>query len=398
MPLTDTQIRNVKASGTVQKLSDGEGLFLRVSVATASGKASKLWQMAYRFAGKQKTLSFGPYPAVSLLQAREKRQDAKKLLAQGTDPSQQKREDKLTAKTAHANTFGAVADEFIAKMEKEGKSDKTLARARRMVALARPTLGHRPIAEIKASEILPLLQKEQAKGNSENPQRLREAISGIFRLAVTTLRAEYDPTTNLRGALTSVPVKHRAALTERESYAGLVKAIWAYEGRLPSIRTALILMVYLYPRPSELRLAEWGEFDLTKAIWVTPAHRAKTRRDHVKPLPRQVVEILKPLQEKSGLVFPGAMVGKALSENTFNSVLALLGYGKERATAHGFRASASTMLNESGLWNHDAIEAELAHVDKNEVRRAYNRGAYWEERVRMAQWWADEVDKMRAAN
>jgi len=395
MPLTDTQIRSLKATETAKKYSDGGGLHLFVPPAKPDGSVSKLWRMQYRFAGKQKTLAIGAYPHISLADARERRQEAKKLLAKDIDPSQHKQEAERAAKTAHANTFSAVADEWLLKMEKEGSAEKTMARAQRMVRLARPVLGHRPIAEIKAAEILPLLRKVEAKGNYENAGRLRDAIGQVFVLAVRTARAEYDPTASLRGALTAPTATHRAALLSRESYGNLVRAVWAYEGRNASIRTALMLLAYLYPRPSELRLAEWGEFDLTKATWAIPANRAKMRRAHVKPLPRQVVEILEPLRQAGGLVFPGGKKDKPLSENTFNKALKLMGFGGKKATAHGFRASASTLLNESGLWNHDAIEAELAHVDKNEVRRAYNRGTYWDERVKMAQWWADEIDMMR---
>ncbi|CCM78032.1 tyrosine-type recombinase/integrase [Rhizobium mesoamericanum] len=395
MGLTDTKLRAIKPATTAKKYGDGEGLHLLVPAAPRDGR---FWKLAYRFGGKQKTLSLGEYPYVSLADAREKRTEAKRLLAQGIDPSQQKKLDKIAQRHAHATTFNAVADDFLAKVGKEGKADATMTKKRWLLDLARPDLGKRPISEIKAAEILVPLRKVESQGNYETARRLRSTISQVFRHAVATARAEYDPTTNLRGALTAPTVTHRAALTEREGFAGLLRAVWGYEGA-PETKAALSLMAYLYPRPGELRLAEWEEFDLEAAIWTIPAPRTKMRREHRKPLPPQAVKILRDQKDLTGdlpYVFPSRLTRKPISENTLNGALRRLGFTTNEMTSHGFRASASSLLNESGKWSPDAIEAELAHIGADQVRRAYHRAAYWGERVQMAQWWADEIDAMRA--
>jgi integrase len=398
LPLTDTQIRSIKPADTMRKFSDGGGLHLFVPAKKADGTAPKLWRLAYRYHGKQKTLAMGVYPAVSLADAREKRTAAKKLLSQGIDPSQQAKADKAAKRQAHALTFDAVADEFLAKTGKEGRADNTLDKKKWLLGHARPSLGKRPISEIKAADILPVLRKIEAAGKYDTARRVRSNIGQVFRLAVSTGRAEYDPTTNLKGALTAVPPTHRAALTDRKAFGGLLRAAWGYEGAAV-VRSALMLMAYLYPRPGELRFARVDEFDLDKAVWTIPPSRTKTRREHTKPLPRQALDIIRALPRHAAtpLLLPGVVSPhRALSENTLNAALRRMGITRDEATAHGFRASASSLLNESGLWNPDAIEAELAHVGADEVRRAYHRSKYWEERVRMAAWWADEVDRMRA--
>ncbi len=390
MPLTDTAIRNLKPALTAKKYSDGGGLFLLVTT-----HGSKLWRLAYRFHGKQKALALGQYPAVSLADARERRTAAKKLLANDTDPSQHARANKAARREAHAITFNAVTDEFLTKTGKEGRADNTLDKKRWLLGHARSVLGKQPIAEIKASDILPILRKIEADGKYDTARRVRSTIGQVFRLAVATGRAEYDPTTNLKGALTAAPVTHRAALTDRKAFGGLLRVVWGYEGS-PVVRHALMLMAYVYPRPGELRFATWGEFDIDKAVWTIPANRTKMRRPHHKPLPRQALNILNNLPRSATLVLPSVVsLRRPLSENTFNAALRRMGIAQHEATAHGFRASASTLLNESGLWSPDAIEAELAHIGADEIRRAYHRAQYWEERVRMTQWWADEIDRLR---
>jgi integrase len=229
---------------------------------------------------------------------------------------------------------------------------------------------------------------------------MREAIGSVFRFAVATGRAENDPTFALRGAIATPKATHRAAILDPKAFGALLRAIDGFQGQ-PTTRACLQLMALLFPRPGELRLAEWGEFDLDKAVWGIPAKRTKMRRDHACPLPRQAIAILEGLRPFTGhsvLVFPGLRTDKRpISENTLNGALRRLGYAKDEVTAHGFRATASTMLNESGLWSHDAIERALAHQDPDAVRRAYARGAYSDERARMAQWWADHLDELRKA-
>lgn len=389
MALTDRQIVNLKPTDKPRKVSDGGGLHLFVSPS-----GGKLWRLAYRYGGKQKLLSFGPYPAVGLADARAKREEAKKQLASDVDPAHWQKLEKQSKADSNANTFGAIADEFLAKNQREGKSAATLSKKQWLVSLALPDLGNRPIIEITASEVLVPLRKVEGLGKYETASRLRAVISQVFRYAIATARAENDPTFGLRGALIAPKATHRAALTDWESFAKLIRAAWVYSGSVET-RIALKLMALIYPRPGELRQAEWQEFDLDKGVWTIPAERAKMRRAHKKPLPALAVEALRDLQRHTGnrrLVFPSPQSAeRPLSENTMNLALRRMGFGKDQATSHGFRASASTLLNESGLWPADAIEAELGHVSGDEVRRAYHRALYWEERVKMADWWAERI-------
>ncbi len=389
MPLTDRQIRSFKTPEKPKKVSDGEGLHL---LLTPNG--SRLWRFSYRFAGSQKTLALGAYPHVTLAVARQKRDLAKGQLVVGIDPSQQQKVEKAEAKVAHGNTFGAIADELLKKETREGRAKTTLNKKQWVLSLARPALERRPIKDITASEILAVLRKVEAQGNYETARRLRATVGQVFRFAIATARAENDPTFGLKGALTAPKVVHRAAITDWQCLAGLVRCVWDYEGSYET-RAALKLMALLYPRPGELRLADWSEFDLKKATWTIPAPRTKMRREHKKPLPGAAVEILQDLHQLTGhrpLVFPSVSSPKRpISENTMNAALRRMGFTKVEMTSHGFRATASTLLNESGKWNPDAIEAELGHVGADEVRRAYHRAAYWEERVEMGEWWSSET-------
>ena len=393
MPLTDTQIKGLRPAQRPTKHSDGGGLHLLVSPT-----GGKLWRLSYRHGGKQKTLAFGAYPIVSLADARLKRAGAKKLLANGVDPAQQAKIEKTNRLVANANTFAAIADEFIAKVEREGKADATLTKKRWLLGIAKADLGERPIAEISAAEILVPLRAVEAQGNYETARRLRAVIGQVFRYAIATIRAENDPTFGLKGALTAPIVTHRAALTDRKAFGGLLRAVWNYEG-MPETRAALQLMALLYPRPGELRQAEWSEFDLHSGVWTIPATRMKMRREHRKPLPGTAVAILREVHKLTGrgrLVFPSVQSAlRPMSENTLNSALRRMGFSSAEASAHGFRATASSLLNESGKWLADAIEAELAHVGADEVRRAYHRATYWDERVKMGTWWAGEIDTIR---
>ncbi|RFC69224.1 tyrosine-type recombinase/integrase [Mesorhizobium denitrificans] len=393
MPLTDTQIKGLRVPQRPTKHSDGGGLHLLVSPT-----GGKLWRLSYRYGGKQKTLALGAYPIVSLADARLRRFGAKKLLASGIDPAQQAKIEKSNRLVASTNTFAAIADELLAKVEREGKADATLTKKRWLLGMAKACLGVRPIAEISAAEILAPLRAVEAQGNYETARRLRAVIGQVFRYAIATARAGDDPTFGLKGALTAPVVTHRAAITDRKAFGGLLRAIWDYEG-MPETRAALQLMALLYPRPGELRQAEWSEFDLDNGVWTIPATRMKMRREHRKPLSAFVVAILRALQELSGhgrLAFPSVQSTlRPMSENTLNSALRRMGFSSAEASAHGFRATASTLLNESGKWQADAIEAELAHVGADEVRRAYHRASYWDERVKMAEWWAGEIGAIR---
>lgn len=393
MPLTDTAIKHAKPGEKPIKLSDGGGLYLFIDP-----RGSKLWRLNFAFLGKQKTLSFGKYPNVSLVAARKKREEAKALLAAGTDPSQAAKIEKIKKKASADNTFRAIADELIAKHKREGKAAATMTKRKWLLDTACASLGTRPIAEISAFEVLAALRKVETIGNYETARRLRSNISMVFRFAIATGRAEYDPTFGLKGALTAPVVTHRAALTGRTEFGGLLRAVWGYDG-YATTKAGLMLMALLYPRPGELRQAEWSEFDLDKAVWTIPASRTKMRREHRKPLPPKAVEILQDLHTLTGdgkLVFPAFHTRlRPMSENTLNAALRRLGFTGEEATAHGFRASASSLLNECGRWSPDAIEAELAHIGADDVRRAYHRATYWDDRVRMSKWWQDEIFTMK---
>ncbi len=393
MPLTDTAIRKAKPAAGVIKLSDGGGLQLHILP-----NGSKYWKLAYRYEGKQKKLAIGVYPEVSLAEARKRREAARALLREGRDPMVERRVEKLARAIAAGNTFAAIADELLAKMTREGRAQATLEKTKWLFDFARPLIGDRPIAEISAAEVLTVLRKVEARGRLETARRLRSTIGSVFRYAIATARADNDPTFALRGALTTPKVKPRAAVTDPKAVGALLRSVWAYDGQ-PATKAALQLMAYLFPRPGELRLAEWPEFDLEAGVWSIPAHRMKMRRPHKVPLPSQAIAILMQLREITGygrLVFPSVRsLQRPISDNTLNAALRRLGYSQDEATAHGFRATASTLLNESGLWHADAIERQLAHEDADSIRRAYARAEFWDERVRMMRWWADKLDALR---
>jgi integrase len=392
MRLKDITVRNAKAKETTQKLSDGGGLQLWVTPA-----GGKIWQLAYRFDGKQKKLTIGAYPAVTLSDARDKRTEAKALLASGQDPGQQKRIEKLASQESRANTFAKVAADLLAKKRREGKASATIGKREWLYSLANADLGERPIADITAAEVLHVLRKVEAKGLLETARRMRSAISEVFRHAIPH-QLQIDPTAGLKGKLAAPVVKHRAAITDSKELGGLMRAIEGFHGQ-PVTVAALKCMALMFPRPGELRMATWAEFDLAPGVWTIPAARTKMRREHRVPMARQavaIIEALTPLTGHSAFVFPHvANPKRCMSENTLNAALRRMGYGPDDMTAHGFRAAASTLLNESGKWSPDAIERALAHVETDDVRKAYARGAYWDERVRMAQWWADHLDTLR---
>lgn len=393
MPLTDIEIRTAKASARLVKLSDGGGLQLWIAPDGA-----KRWRLAYRFGGGQKLLAIGVYPATGLKAAREVRDDAKRLLAGGQDPSLAKKLAKATKAAASANTFDAVAAELLDKKRREAKAKPTIGKAQWLLGLASPAIGTRPIAEITAPEILAVLRKVEARGRLESAKRLRETIGQVFRYAVATGRAETDPTAALRGAIASPVVQHRAAIIEPKAFGGLLRAMATYEGA-PETRLALELLALTFVRPGELRAAEWTEFDLEARVWSIPAEKMKMKRPHRVPLAPQAVAALRELQVITGhgkFLFPSIRSpASCMSENTINAALRRLGFKKNEMTGHGFRSAASSILNETGLWNVDAIEAQLAHIDKDSVRRAYQRADFWEERGRMMAWWADRCEEMR---
>lgn len=391
--LTDTKVKNAKPGKRPYKLGDGGWLYLLVKPSSA-----KLWRMAYRYAGREKLLALGAYPEVSLKEAREKRDAERARLRNGFDPGEVRKVERLTRANEAATTFKLVAEEYLARQGGRKRSDATLTKNRWLLELAYPDLGSRPIASIKAAEILAVLRKVEARGRLESANRLRAIIGAVFRHAIATVRAEVDPTTALRGALQAPEITHRAAITDPQALGGLLRAIDGFVGQ-PVTAAALRLLPLVFTRPGELRMGRWSEVSFAEAVWRIPAERTKMRREHLVPLPTQALVILRELHALTGkgeLLFPSIRSAhRPMSDNTLNAALRRLGYGKDEVTAHGFRATASTLLNESGRFSPDAIERALAHQDPDPVRRAYARGTFWKERVEMAQWWADHLDALR---
>ena len=391
MPLTDAAVRNAKPAAKAYKLTDGGGLFLYVAPA-----GGKLWRLKCRYQGKEQLLSFGVYPTISLADARVKREAARKQLAEGKSPAIEKKRDAIAARAAQGNTFAKIAEEVIAKREREGLAGTTAAKLRWYAGLLAP-IGERPIGEIEAWELLEPLRKIEASGRHETATNALAFSGRVFRYAVATGRATRDVAADLRGALTAPKVTHHAAIIDAKGAGALMRAIDGYSGRLQT-RYALLLMAHAFPRPGELRQADWREFDLDAATWRIPAERTKMRKEHAIPLSGQVVAILRELHMatgRKGLVFRSPRGARPLSENTMNVALRTMGYDKGQMTSHGFRSMASTLLNESGKWTPDAIERALAHGDSDAVRGAYHRGQHWEERVAMMQWWSDYLDRLR---
>jgi integrase len=393
MRLNDLAIKRAKPGAKIIKLSDGGGLQLWI---TPDG--AKRWRMAYRFGGVQKTLAIGVYPTIGLKEAREAREAARKTLARGQDLSQAKRDAKEATAAKNENTFAAVAAELTEKKRRDGKAAATLKKFAWFMSFAFPSLGARPINEITARDVLAVLKDVESRGVHETARKLRTAIGDVFRYGIATARAENDPTTALRGALVTPTVTPRAAIVAPNSFGALLRAIEDYQGA-PETRAALKLLALTFVRPGELRAAQWAEFDLESATWEIPAGRMKMRKPHRVPLAPRAVAILQELRKLTGndrFLFPSVRsMARCMSENTLNAALRRMGFRNEDMTSHGFRASASSMLNESGLWHADAIERQLAHVERDSVRRAYARAEFWNERVKMMAWWADRCEALR---
>ena len=396
--LTDTAIRKTKPATRPLKLTDGGGMYLLLKPDGA-----RYWRMNYRHGGKQKTLALGVYPTVTLADARQRREDARRLLANGTDPG----EVRAAAKVAQAvraaltvDTFEAVALAWLKKREASGDTAATtIAKDRwRLETYLFPAIGSRPIAEVTPRELRDVLRPIEDSGKAETASRTKITAGQVFRWAVLEGKAEIDPTAPLRGLFTTPTPTHRAAITDPVKIGGLLRAIDGYTGRLTTL-TALKLAPLVFVRPGELRNAEWSEFDLEAAIWRIPAARMKMKAAHLVPLSAQAVEVLRDLHPLTGdgaLVFPAiGKAGRPMSENTVNQALRRMGYDKADMTGHGFRSMAATRLNEMG-WNADAIERQLAHAESNKVRAAYTHAAqYLDERTRMMQAWADYLDGLR---
>ena len=393
MPLTHTAVKNATPLAKPYKLTDGGGLYLLVQ---ANGR--KMWRMNYRYLGKQKTLVFGAWPEVELEDARDRRDKAKKLLAADKDPSSEKRKARAEALEAAGNTFRTIAEEWVKKQKREGLAEVTVYKIEWLLGKAYKTIGHRPVDEIGAQEVLTALRKVEASGRYESARRMRSVISRVFRYGIATARANRDVAADLRGALVCPKPKHLAAITTPREAGALMRAIEGYSGH-PITLLALRMTPHVFVRPGELRRAEWDEFDIEKKVWSIPAEKMKMRRPHRVPLSTQVMAILEELDALTGdgkYLFPSFRTRwRPMSENSINGALRRLGYSQEQMSAHGFRALAATLLNEMGAWSADAIERQLAHQETG-VRRAYARGEYWDERVRMMQHWSDHLDTLRS--
>jgi integrase len=398
MALTDTSIRNARATGKAFKLSDGGGMYLLV---TPDG--ARYWRLDYRFAGKRRTLALGTYPTVTLSSARTRREEARALLAQNIDPSTAKKAIKRAAKLAIENTFEAVAREWLAIQSKRLAPRYSTLLLARLEADIFPQFGARPIADIGAPELLEALRKVEKRGVIETARRLRQTCGQIFRYAIAAGVAKYDPSAALRGALGSPgrPRGHKAMpLNEVPIF---LQALGAYDGDVRT-RIALRLMVLTFARTTELRSAQWAEFESLEGnepLWRIPSERTKMKRQHIVPLSAQAVALLHELRllpgsEASPFLFPSPSREGYMSNNTMLYALYRMGY-HGRATVHGFRAMASTALNEMGFRS-DVIERQLAHQEQNAVRAAYNRAEYLVERRAMMIHWADYLDALIGEN
>jgi integrase len=392
--LTATTVKLAKPSGKAQKLTDGAGLYLFVHP-----HGGKYWRYDYRFADKRKTLALGVYPDVSLAEARSYHQSAREQLSSGIDPSEIKRVQKLTQHLASTDSFEAVAREWFNQMMSE-KSDSYRVRTLRILEKDLfPSLSNRPVSQIKAPELLAVLRKIEERGSVDIAHRAKQCSGLIFRYAVATGRAESDPSRDLTGAL--IPkrrTRHHASITDPKLIGKLLRAIDTFEGTLV-VKTALKLSPMLFQRPGEIRHMEWSEINWQESRWELPGNKMKMGLDHIVPLPKQALSLLKDLQKFTGrgrYVFPSARgASRPLSENGVRTALRTMGYTNEDITPHGFRAMARTLLDEVLGVRVDWIEHQLAHAVKDPNGRAYNRTAHLEGRREMMQEWADYLDKVK---
>jgi len=392
LPLTDVAVKNARPKDKRYKLADGDGLYLEVLPM-----GGKFWRMKYRLGGVEKRLVFGLWPAISLKQARQLREEARSLLAAGVDPGQKRKQDRAEAIADAENTFEKVAHEWLDHMAASWTASTGKTNINRLAQDIFPHLGAKPIKEIGAPELLAVLRRVEARGAKETAKRLRSLCGQVFRYAVSTGRCERSPAEDLKGALAKARPKHFASITNPRGVAGLLRSIDGYEGSAET-RAALKLAPLTFTRPGELRQAEWSEIDMEAQEWRIPAEKMKMRDAHIVPLSRQAVAILRELHPVTGdgrFCFPSERTkDRPMSNNTINAALRRMGFAREEMTGHGFRAMASTLLHEQG-WMPDVIERQLAHAERNKVKAAYNRAEYLPERRRMMQAWADYLNDLR---
>ncbi|OPY67859.1 MAG: putative prophage CPS-53 integrase [Syntrophorhabdus sp. PtaU1.Bin050] len=390
--LTDTKVLKARSQEKRVTLFDGKGLFLLITP-----QGSKLWRFKYRYEGKEKLLSLGTYPEVSLSDARQRRDEARKQLAHGVDPGATRRAMKQ-AKAEETETFEVIAREWHTKFTPTwttGHAHTIMSRLERDLF---PWVGARPINDIKAPELLAVLRRVESRGALESAHRIRTIAGQVFRYAVATGRAERDPSGDLKGALPQPGEKHHAAIIDPKEVAPLLRAIDGYQGSFV-VKCALRLAPLFFVRPGELRNAEWVEIDLDEAVWNIPAHKMKMKQPHIVPLSAQAVEILTELKQltgKSKYAFPsGRSFARPMSNNAILAALRRMGYDKDTMTGHGFRAMARTILDEVLQVRPDFIEHQLAHAVRDPNGRAYNRTAHLDKRREMMQLWADYLDGLK---
>jgi len=394
MALTDTEIRKAKPGEKSIRMFDGGGLYLEITPA-----GGKLWRLKYRFNAKEKLLAFGTYPDVSLAKARDRRDDARRLLADGIDPSAHRKSTKSMQAGLNANTFEVIGREWHAKVASTQAESTYTKRLRFLELDVFPFIGKRPIAELAAPDLLAVIHRIEGRGAVEIARRVHNICGRIFRYAVGKGLASRDPSRDieLKDILPPENVTHHASVTEPKAAGELLRAIEGFTGAFTT-RCALKLAPMVFVRPGELRHAEWSEFDFEKSEWRIPASKMKMKEQHIVPLSTQAVAILREVQALTGegrYVFPGRTSKEPMSENTINAALRRMGYTKEEMTGHGFRSMASTLLHELGL-PHAVIERQLAHGERNKVSASYNFAEYLPERKKMMQQWADYLDKLKA--
>jgi len=398
LPLTDMQIRNAKSQAKPLKLTDGGGLHLLI---TPSG--GKLWRLKYRYGGKEKLLSFGEWPDVSLKRARELRDEARTLVAEGVDPGKKRKHDKIQeeAKAVRArNTFEVVAREWHAKQSRRWSQDHAARAWGRIEKHLFPDLGSTPIDEISPKDFLAVLQRLETEGKHETAHRLRGLADNIFAYAIAAQLTEANPAAAIAKALAPSVTIHRAAIVDQAGVGRLMRCIWGYKAS-PLVRGCLQITALTAVRPGEARKMEWGELTLDSPhgpLWTIPASKTKLRREHLIPLAPQVVTILKGLHDLTGhdrYVFPNSRKADSpLSDMAMNMALRKMGFGPDEHCSHGFRSTFSTLARESG-WQHHVIEATLAHLQGNSVSQAYDRAQYLPDRRKLLAWWADFIDGLR---
>ncbi|MHB1232023.1 MAG: tyrosine-type recombinase/integrase [Burkholderiales bacterium] len=395
MPLSDTGIKKAKPGNKAIRMFDGGGLYLEISPA-----GGKLWRLKYRFNSKEKLLALGTYPDVSLAKARDRRDEARRQLADGIDPSEHRKSTKSMKVGLAANTFEVIGREWHAKIASTQAETTHKQRLRVLELDVFPFIGKRPIAELAAPDLLAIIHRIEGRGAMDIARRVHNICGRIFRYAVGKGLATRDPSRDieLKDILPPEDVTHHAAVTEPKAAAELLRAIDGFTGSFTT-RCALRLAPLVFVRPGELRHAEWSEFDFDKSEWRIPAGKMKMKEQHIVPLAKQAVSILREIQALTGsgrYVFPGERTSqRPMSENTINAALRRMGYTKEEMTGHGFRSMASTLLHELGL-PHAMIERQLAHGERNKVSAAYNYAEYLPERKKMMQQWADYLDKLKA--